>query len=484
MFDLKSLNQYHVLGGILLLAAVLRIWGLNAPLWFDEIVTLDSHVRLPWGEMMQSYSMNHHYLFSLQSKVFVSIFGESAWALRMPAMLFGVGSIAAIWWLARDLSDKWIAHLTALLLAISFHHIWFSQNARGYTELAFWSSLGMIFFMNGLRSPSWKTWAGYALCLFFAVATHLTGAFFFIAQGLVWLSLALPRVFKDGIKSDFVIMPTVGYLAGGALILLFYAPVFGSLVESVGGVTDTSAGDVMQEYQNPIWTVIEGVRTAVGSLGPIVGLIALAVLTLVALGSYDLRNKSRVFPITIGLHILVTIALLMALNMRIWPRFFFVDIGFLMLLIVLGVRFSIQIFTRYVSLVPARTLFTAAAAAMVLISGVMAARNYTAPKQNLIGAYTFAETERSGGAEVFAVGVASDLYLGFFGADWGVVMDDEDYAAAAATEGAQVYVVALPDRSFRMVPELYTQWQAEELDLIKVFPGTLGDGYVLVLRRG
>ena len=37
-------------------------------------------------------------------------------------------------------------------------------------------------------------------------------------------------------------------------------------------------------------------------------------------------------------HILLTMLALMALNMRIWPRFFFVDIGFLMLLIVLGVR--------------------------------------------------------------------------------------------------------------------------------------------------
>ena len=78
-------RDYTVLGGILLLALIARIWGLNGPLWFDEITTLETHVRLPWDEMMQSYSMNHHYLFSFQAKLTTSLFGESAWALRAPA---------------------------------------------------------------------------------------------------------------------------------------------------------------------------------------------------------------------------------------------------------------------------------------------------------------------------------------------------------------------------------------------------------------
>ncbi|MCX8954895.1 hypothetical protein OU790_15815, partial [Ruegeria sp. NA] len=54
-------NDVVVLLFILLLAAVLRTAGLNAPLWYDEIWTVDTHIRLPWGEMMRDYSMNHHY---------------------------------------------------------------------------------------------------------------------------------------------------------------------------------------------------------------------------------------------------------------------------------------------------------------------------------------------------------------------------------------------------------------------------------------
>ena len=64
------------LGAILALAAALRIWGLNAPMWHDEIQTLVTHLNLGWGEMVQSYSMNHHYLHNILSKASMAVFGE------------------------------------------------------------------------------------------------------------------------------------------------------------------------------------------------------------------------------------------------------------------------------------------------------------------------------------------------------------------------------------------------------------------------
>ena len=42
------------LAAILALALALRLWGLNAPLWYDEILTVDTHLRLPWGELADS----------------------------------------------------------------------------------------------------------------------------------------------------------------------------------------------------------------------------------------------------------------------------------------------------------------------------------------------------------------------------------------------------------------------------------------------
>ena len=57
------MRDWLVLGGILALALVLRLLTLNGPLWYDEIITVLTHLSLPWSEMATGYEMNHHYLF-------------------------------------------------------------------------------------------------------------------------------------------------------------------------------------------------------------------------------------------------------------------------------------------------------------------------------------------------------------------------------------------------------------------------------------
>jgi len=82
------------IGAILVLACVLRVIHLDSGLWYDEIDTLVHAVRLPFGYLTTHYpSLNHHVLFSLEARVCVLLFGENAWALRLPAVLFRVGSI-------------------------------------------------------------------------------------------------------------------------------------------------------------------------------------------------------------------------------------------------------------------------------------------------------------------------------------------------------------------------------------------------------
>lgn len=477
-------RDYLWLGAILLLALALRLWGLNAPLWYDEILTVETHLRLPWGQMMQGYSMNHHYFFDLQSKLAVAAFGETIWAIRLPALVFGLGAIAAIWWLARDIAGAAVAHLTGLLLAISYHHIWFSQNARGYTELAFWSALGMILFLRGMKTPARGLWLGYAVVLAAAVFTHLTGAFLFAAQGLVWLAVVLRDAARGRLARPKLLLPLLGYGLGAALTIALYAPLLPSLLQTVGGVAGTSAVDVMQEYQNPLWTIYEAVRSAVGSAGPVVGLVALGVIGLAVVGGVQTHRSAPLFAPLVLLHIVLTMALLSALGMRIWPRFFFADIGFLMLLIVLGVRAVCTGLGAFSGpRLSAQRLFTIAAALMIVVSAGLAARNYSAPKQNLAGAFDLVEASRKPGEQVYVVGVVGPAFTGHFDADWVPLTSNADYAAAMAQPGPALVVIAFPARTFRAFPDLDADSEGA-LTLLRRFPGTLGDGAVLVFRRG
>ena len=477
----RNAPDYVWLTAILVLALVLRVLNLNAPLWYDEIVSVDTHLRLPWGSMMKSYAMNYHYLFNLEAKLAIGLFGEENWAVRLPAVIFGVGAVGAMWWLARDIAGARIAHLTALLLAISYHHIWFSQNARGYTELAFFSTVGMVLFLRGMARPSLKIWLTYGVILSLATFTHLTGAFAFAAQGVVWLIVcAIGLLRKRPVPRQFV-FPLIGYAVGGALTLLLYAPILPSLLETIGGVSTTSQVDLMLEYQNPLWSLLEGVRTAIGSAGVVVPVLAASIIFLSILGGVAASAKSPLYGPCVAVHIVLTLVLLLALGMRIWPRFFFADIGFVLLLIVLGVR---MVSTWISTVVGARSgvVFVAASVAMIAISSALAVRNYTSPKQNLAGAYELVQATRKGDDRVFAVGQAAALFTGYFGADWGVIMNDADYQKASSIQGPMLFVVAFPARSFRAVPLLDKDTEAG-MTLVRRFAGTLGDGAMLVFRR-
>ena len=490
-------RDYLWLAAILALAAIARLWGLDAPMWHDEIQTVVTHLDLAWAEMVRDYSMNHHYLHNILAKASMELFGREPWAIRLPALLFGLGVVAATWALAREVAGSTVAHVTALLLALSYHEIWFSQNARGYTGLALFSTLGMLYFLRGLREPRAGTWIAYGLCLAAAVFTHLTGAFFFMAQGLVWLGLVAWRAARGRLDPALVKLPLLGFLVGGFLSALVYAPLLPSLISTVGGVSETSAADVMQEYQNPLWTAMEAIRTGVGQAGALTAITGLAVLTLSLLGAAALWRREPLFGVVTFGHILLTTALLMAVGMRIWPRFFFVDIGLLMLLIVLGVRFCCDLIGRLAGSAPlARGVFVLGVVGMAGISALMAKRNYDLPKQGLDGAYNFVTANQRPGERVVTVGYAGENFRDWYRVDWPILYTNADYQAAMAGPGAVTVIVGFPERTFRDVPQLALDADvagggdicargraAPVLKTLSCFGGTLGDGNVIVFRR-
>ncbi len=476
-------HDLAVLLFILLFAAVLRTAGLNAPLWYDEIWTVDTHVRLPWDEMMGEYSMNHHYFFSMKAKLFSQIFGEEAWAYRFPAVLFGVGTVGAIWWLAKDVAGTRISHISALLVALSYHQVWFSQNARGYTELAFWSVLGLILFLRGVQRPVTGTWVGFGLTAAAAVFTHLTGAFLFVALGIVWL-LSLTTGFGRGnLTRAWVVRPLIGVAIAVVLILLAYASVLPSLVGTMSEVSATSAVDPMQEYQNPLWTVIEGLRTAFGNTGALTLIGAICGLVAIALGAAGTHVRQPLFFPSILAHIVVTLVILLSLDMRIWPRFFFVDIAPVIVLVVVGCGVGAHGVAGALRR-PGfeRLVFVIGVLVMVALSVVLVLRNYVAPKQDLAGAFALVENTRGPSERVYAINPGGPIFENHFDADWTTIGDPAQYSRAMAQPGPVALVVLFPNRMFRTIPELARDAEGR-LDFVHGFAGTLGDGDVLVYRR-
>ena len=162
------------LTGLVFLATVLRAVALNQQLWFDEIVTLLDSARHPASRIVTQYAgQNQHMLYSLLAHVSIRIFGEQPWALRLPAVLFGVASIPALYFFARLVTTNREALLASALMTVNYQHIWFSQNARGYTGMLFWTLLTSIFFIQCASRGNHRAWILYGVAGALGIYTHL-----------------------------------------------------------------------------------------------------------------------------------------------------------------------------------------------------------------------------------------------------------------------------------------------------------------------
>jgi hypothetical protein len=475
-------RDWLILVPILGAALGFRVVGLDQQLWFDELDTLDSHLRLPWGRMMEVYSMNHHYLYSFEAKALTGPLGDAPWVIRLPAMLFGVAGVAALWWLAREVGGTRIAHVSAALQAVSFHQIWFSQNARGYTELTFFATIGTGLFLRAAAAPAAQgieSALAFALVLALCVFTHLTGAFLFLAIGLVWAWLLVAR----GFPGPLLRWGLVAFLIGVALTLIAYAPLILSLSHTVSSVGADAGGSAVAGFGSPLWTVTEGVRAVFGGLGPMAVLAALVAAVLMVLGALSGRRTAGLFGAVVVVHIVITLALLGLIGMRIWPRFFLLDLGFASVLLVIGAREACRTIARRFAPRAEGLLFGGAVAAMLTASLVLALRNYAAPKQDLTGAIVVANAMRRPGERVYAVRYAAGMFVGHYGQRWVTIWDSADYTRELARPGPVLLVVGFPRRVFAEMPELARDNEAGKLTEVRRLPGTLADGAIVILRR-
>jgi mannosyltransferase len=119
--------EWAALAGILATALGLRLHRLGEGLWYDEINVRVLYMGMSFGEILTTYqSESQHFPFTLLARACFALFGEGPASLRLPAALFGAGSVAALYLLARQVTSPREALLSAGLLTVSYHHVWFS----------------------------------------------------------------------------------------------------------------------------------------------------------------------------------------------------------------------------------------------------------------------------------------------------------------------------------------------------------------------
>ena len=458
------------------LAAALRFYGVDSQLWYDEVKTLLLSVRPGFPEIVTHFeSNNHHPLYSVLAHFSISAFGEHPWSLRLPAVLFGVASVPMLYVFAASSAGRLAATLSAGLLAVSYHHIAFSQNARGYTMLLFFTLLTSWLLLKALKEPSARLWVFYAIAATLGAYTHLTMVYIVAGHGLVvganWLATMKSRV-------DFrpLLLPFIAFALYAVLTLGLYAPYFAGLQSYV----EAKSGGASAQIATPLWAAEAALLGVTQGFGGPVG--AALSLTLLAVGAIGYLRRAPLTAMLFFAPAPLMMASMLVLGHAIRPRFLFVLGGFVILTIVRGAMSAAAAGADRIGLL-GRVGGTAVAAVIVLLVGAISLASlpagYATPKQDLAGAIADVESRRQPGEEIYLAGGAAVVVANdYYGRGWPQLKD-----AAAFDEIARPFWIVFTFRDYLVTgaPDLWAVIQSNCKE-VSVFKATIGDGESYVMK--
>jgi 4-amino-4-deoxy-L-arabinose transferase-like glycosyltransferase len=198
---------------------------------YDEAVTYLLFVKQPWSDALSSYVYpNNHLFHTLLAKLAVTAFGNSPWALRLPALVAGLLLVPATYVVTRALYDVRAALIASAIVAASGVLTLYATNARGYSIVVLAFLLLILTAVRLLRGAPPHEWFTFAIIAALGLWT-IPVMLYPLGTVSVWLVLSF--LLEDR-RAELRRLAIALGLAGG-LTLLLYSPVISR--EGVAAIT-------------------------------------------------------------------------------------------------------------------------------------------------------------------------------------------------------------------------------------------------------
>ncbi len=165
-------KQYYLLLVILILAGILRFWSLssNPPglTWDEAALGYNAYSIWQTGKdeygavlplNLKSFGDFKPAVYAYLDVPFVAILGLNEFAVRLPSVIFGIATVALIYFLVKALfKNEHLALFSSFFLTISPWHIQFSRPAFEANVALFLNLLGTYLFIRGLNQKKLFLW--------------------------------------------------------------------------------------------------------------------------------------------------------------------------------------------------------------------------------------------------------------------------------------------------------------------------------------
>ncbi len=230
--DAVSAHPWIGISALTLLAAVLRLYGLDAQsLSHDELSTW-ARTEYPGIKGLLEYGVRTdfhppgHFLLIWCIK---QLGFDSSVAMRLPSAIAGTLCVPLLIRIGQRFFDRATAWLAATMMAISWCMVFYSQDARAYTSMVFTglltldATIAIVHTLRRSERPSRALWAQLILAGTVTAYLHYYGLFFVGLMGMGALACLLPRV-----------GPTLTVATGFTTVGLTYLPWLTEFIEDLG----------------------------------------------------------------------------------------------------------------------------------------------------------------------------------------------------------------------------------------------------------
>lgn len=217
-----NIKNNYILLLILALAAVLRLYNIDfQSIWLDEIHTMiESDPKLSYSEFYDIMYLREQmpHLYFLITRFFSLIIDHSVVVVRSISAIIGLLCVYSIYFLGKELDSKKAGLIAALLMAVNYFHVFYSQEARPYILLCLFTILSFLFLLRFTKKLTFKSGIYFALFASLMISTHFFGLFVLVSQ-IIILFIYLLTIEKK-LKRKLIINSVIA----GLTIILIYIP--------------------------------------------------------------------------------------------------------------------------------------------------------------------------------------------------------------------------------------------------------------------